>query len=97
MIDLGEIILHVPMQPAHIPDPAAEYAPVLCIYAFFNDAQPLLRFPQLLLQQHQLFGFLHVVELVNGPVNRQAVALPFQGADQTVDPEEESFDPLVMR
>jgi len=95
MIDLRQMII-VAMKPPHVLYPADEHRAILFVNPLFDDAQSFLCFPQLLLQQHQLLGFLHVVELINRPVNRQAVALTFQRADQTVDPEEESFDPFVV-
>ena len=90
-------IIDMTAQPSYIFYPTGEYTPVFVIDPVFDQPQPLLRLTELLLQDRELLRFLHIVELINSAMNRQAVALAFQHAYQTVDPQEESFDPFVVR
>jgi hypothetical protein len=96
MADLRQI-MDMTAQPSYIFYPAGEYTSVLIIDPVFDQPQPLLRLMKLLLQDRELLRFLHIIELINSAVNRQAVSLAFQHAYQTVDPQEESFDPFVVR
>ena len=70
-------IIHMAAKPPYIFYPAGKYTPVFFIDTVFDYPQPLLRLTKLLLQNRKLFGFLHIVELINRTMNRQAVALTF--------------------
>lgn len=74
MIDL-RLTNNVAVKPAHIFNPVIKHTPVFFVDPVFDKPYPLMRFMQLLLKQHELLGFLHVVKLVDFAMNNQVVAL----------------------